>query len=516
MNVGDIVRQSATRFGDATALRCLSGDAEVAVTFEELHRRSNRVANGLIDHNIGFEDPVALLSHNSPEFLELFFATQKIGAIFTPINARSSLGDVEYILADADPDYLVVESELLESISGLTEELRDGDVEVIVVGQHEEFGDFDELRTADETMPDRAVDGETIDGYYYTSGHTAKPKGVIHTHEHRLFFCPGLIAEFGIRRSDVNLNPFPLFHSGPLFTALVPMLQFGIPTVLLRQFDPESVLSAIDRYSVTVFGGSPAMLDRVAQYDTLSDHDLSSIRFWWYSGAPMTDQVRERCVEAFGNSFSEIYGATEVGPPISVLPPDESGAYPGSCGTGLPNQQIRLVDPDGDADPTATVGPGETGELICKGSSVMEGYLNKPAETEDALVDGWFFTGDLAERDDDGYLHIEGRKDDMIISGGENIYPAEIENVLLESDKIEDVAVIGVPHERWGQTPKAYIATAAGIELSTADVERLCRESDLADFKRPREVVFVKKIPRNPGGGSVLKSQLEELDNEIL
>ncbi|WP_440009207.1 AMP-binding protein [Halomicrococcus sp. SG-WS-1] len=164
MNVGDIVTQSAARFGNATACRYLSGNDEAAVTFEELHRRSNRVANGLVDQDIGIEDPVALLSHNSPAFLELFFATQKIGAIFTPINARSSQGDIEYILSDAGPDYLMVESELLASISGLAEELRVGDDEVFVVGQHEEFGDFGERRMANETMADREIDGETVDG----------------------------------------------------------------------------------------------------------------------------------------------------------------------------------------------------------------------------------------------------------------------------------------------------------------------------------------------------------------
>lgn len=164
MNVGDIVTQSAARFGNATARRYRSGVDEAAVTFEEFHRRSDRVANGLMDHNIGLEDLVALLSHNSPAFLELFFATQKIETIFTPINARSSQGDVEYILSDADPDYFMVESELLESISGLAEELRVGDDEVFVDGQHKEFGDFGERRMPNKTTPDRETDGETVDG----------------------------------------------------------------------------------------------------------------------------------------------------------------------------------------------------------------------------------------------------------------------------------------------------------------------------------------------------------------
>jgi len=365
--------------------------------------------------------------------------------------------------------------------------------------------------SADNSDPDVDIDADTVDGYFYTSGHSGKPKGVIHTQGDRIFLNMNLLAELGIRRSDINLHPFPLFHSGPLHTSLVPFIQFGVPTVLMRSFDPERMLECIDEYEATVVGGAPAMLDELIRVGGVGEYDLDSVRFWWFSGAPLTETVRDRCIDLFGEEYSEIYGSTEVGPPISVLQPEEAPAHQGSCGTGLPNQTIRIVDPDA-GDPDETVPAGEPGEVIVNGESVMQGYLKRPDLTAEVLKDGWFFTGDIAVRDDD-YLFHKGRKDDMIITGGENVYPAEIENVLSEHPQISDVAVLGVPDERWGQTPKAFIVSTDGGSLTKADIKKYCKQSALANFKRPRRVAFVDEIPRNPGGGSILTEELLAIDD---
>jgi len=511
MNVGDILPQSADRFGDDLAVAHVSAAGTETLSFRELDVRTNRIANGFLDAGIGSGDAIALLAHNSVEFFEVFFASQKIGAPIVPINVRLDPGDMEYIFEDARPDCLVAESELLPAEP--FDALESDSIPVYVVG-----GDgrthraYDELNDASTDPPGIAVGNEAVDSYCYTSGSTGRPKGVVHRHSDRIFSNLNVVAEFGLRHDDVTVNPLPLFHSGPLYTAFVPFLQFGVPTITLREFDAERTLEAVEEWDATVLGGVPAQYNRMADAAEAGSYDLSSLRFWWVSGAPLTEELRTRCHETICDTHSIVYGATETGPPVSTLPPEESGERPGSCGTGHMGQQVRIVPPSGEPDPGHTVEPGETGELIVRGESVMDRYLNRPERTAAAFVDGWYFTGDIAYRDEDGYLYVEGRKDDMIISGGENIYPAEIEDALLEHPAVEDVAVLGVSHGEWGEAPKAFIVQSGSGTLEAADVEEYCRGSSLADYKRPREVAFVPEIPRNPSGGSVLKGELRSLE----
>jgi fatty-acyl-CoA synthase len=332
MDIGKLIRQSAERFGDNPAVWFIDEEREKTLSFEDIENRSNRIAHGLQSVGIGKGDCVALISHNSPEFLDTFFATQKLGAIITPVNARLTADEIEYILSDADPTIIVVESELLESKEGLSDRLEATESEMFVIGDSAAVGDsetyhpFTSLMSADSSDTDVDIDADTVDGYFYTSGHTGKPKGVIHTQGDRIFLNMNLLAELGIRRSDINLHPFPLFHSGPLHTSLVPFIQFGVPTVLMRSFDPERMLECIDEYEATVVGGAPAMLDELIRVGGVDEYDLDSVRFWWFSGAPLTETVRDRCIDLFGEEYSEIYGSTEVGPPISVLQPEEAPA----------------------------------------------------------------------------------------------------------------------------------------------------------------------------------------------
>ncbi|WP_435348626.1 class I adenylate-forming enzyme family protein [Haloarchaeobius sp. HRN-SO-5] len=511
MDMGQMLAQSAARFGDDLAVACLSADETRTRSFAALDQAANRVANGFLDHGVGFGDPVAVLSHNSIEFVETLFATQKIGAPVVPINVRFDAADVEHVLTDADPACLVAEPDLLAELDGIEDTVAARDVDVVTVGDHGEYHSYEDLADSSTTPPGITVGADAEDGYFYTSGSTGRPKGVVHTHSDRVFVNVNVVSEFGLRRDDVNCNPLPLFHSGPLYTGFMPFVQFGVPSIVLRRFDPELTLDAIEEWDVTVLGGVPAQYDRISKAAAESDSDLDSMRFWWVSGAPLTEELRDRCHETLCDTHSIVYGATEVGPPVSTLPPEESHERPGSCGTGHMGQEVRVVEPDGDPDPGATVDPGETGELVVEGESVMDRYLNLPEKTESVLVDGWYFTGDLARRDADGYLYVEGRKDDMIISGGENVYPSELENVLLGHPAVDDVAVLGVSHPEWGQTPKAFVVTEPDASLDADDVEQFCKESHLADYKRPREVAFVPEIPRNPSGGSVLKDELTSI-----
>lgn len=512
MDMGQMLAQSAARFGDDLAVACLSENETRTRSFAALDRAANRVANGFLDLGVGFGDPVAVLSHNSIEFVETLFATQKIGVPVTPINVRFDAADVEHVLTDADPTCLVAEPELLAELDGIEEVVRERDIDVVTVGDHSDYHTYEDLADSSTTPPGIMVSPDAEDGYFYTSGSTGRPKGVVHNHSDRVFVNINVVSELGLRHDDVNCNPLPLFHSGPLYTGFMPFVQFGVPSIILRQFGAELTLDAIEEWGVTVLGGVPAQYDRLSKAAAEDDYDLDSLRFWWVSGAPLTEELRDRCHETLCDTHSIVYGATEVGPPVSTLPPEESHERPDSCGTGHMGQEVRVVEPGGEPDPSATLNPGETGEIIVNGESVMDRYLNLPEKTDSVLVDGWYFTGDLARRDEDGYLYVEGRKDNMIISGGENIYPSEIENVLLGHPDIDDVTVFGVSHPEWGQTPKAFVVTVPDSELDAVDVEAFCKDSHLADYKRPRAVAFVPEIPRNPSGGSVLKAELESMD----
>jgi acyl-CoA synthetase (AMP-forming)/AMP-acid ligase II len=513
MDIGQMVEQSAARFGDSLAVACVAEDATRTHTFSSLDAASNRTANGFLDAGIGFGDPVAVLSHNSIAFVEAFFATQKTGARVTPINVRFDAADVKDVLDDTEPRCLLADPALLAGLDGIEAFLDDREIEVITTTDHPAYRDrrsYDDLTAASADPPGVGVGPEAVDGYFYTSGSSGRPKGVVHTHADRVLTNLNVIAEFGLRHNDVNCCPLPLFHAGPLYTGFVPFLQFGVPTVLLERFDPVRTLDAVAEWDVTVLGGVPAQYERLADTATNRDHDLDSLRFWWVSGAPLAETLRERCREELCGTHSIVYGATEVGPPASILPPEASAERPDSCGTGQMGQRVRIVNPDGANDPTAAVEPGKTGELVVRGETVMERYLHRPDETDAVLVDGWFFTGDLARRDAAGYLSIEGRTDDMITSGGENVYPAEIETVLRDHPAIEDIAVLGVDHDEWGRTPKAFVVASDGAAMDEAAIARYCLESRLADYKRPREVAFVQEIPRNPSGGSVLRGELRD------
>jgi long-chain acyl-CoA synthetase len=509
MDIGALVQQSAHRFGDDLALAVSSPEGIERHSFRSIDRASNRVANGLLTAGISPGEPVAILSHNSMPFFETFFATQKIGVPVVPINVRFDASDVEQVVEETRPAAVVVQPDLLAGLNGSDEIFDDADSKVFVTDEHDSYRAFAGLTDAAPDPPGIDVDETTVDGYFYTSGKTGRPKGVVHTHGDRVFTNANLIAEFGLRHSDVNVEPFPMFHSGPLYTGLTPFFQFGVPTILLERFDARQTLAAVDEFGGTVLGGAPTMLDRIAEAAADGRHDLDSLRFWWVSGAPLTAETRTRCQNRLCEQFSIVYGATEIGPPVSTLPPEKSDDHPGSCGTGHMGQRIRIVDTGGGRDPDATLEPGEAGELIVSGESVMDRYLNRPEKTEQVLVDDWYFTGDIARRDEDGYLSIEGRADDMIISGGENIYPSEVESVLQGHPEIQDVVVLGVEDEQWGQTPKAFVVTEA--DLDTETVVEFCRESELADYKRPRRVAFVDEIPRNPGGGSVLTGDLRAM-----
>lgn len=510
MDVGRLLACAAERFDDRPAVTVLEQDGEDnQCTYRELEDASRQLANGLLEKEIGFGDPVAILADTSLRFIQLYFAAQKIGAIPAPMNTRASTAEIEELLDLIDPAALIVDGGQLAERNGLR---PDGIRNVAIDDRSDSipsgWRSIEELTDHSRDPPGIEVGPDAVDGYFFTSGSSGTPKGVVHTHRDRVIGSLNVSAAFGIRYDDVHLMALPLFHAGPLFTGLLPFLTAGAHTVLQRSFDPRGVLEAISIFEATVVGGVPAQYGKLLDVEDHEKHDCSSVRFCWFSGAPMTDHRRERCQETFSTDLVNVYGSTEAGPPISI-------GIPGAgrdIGYGFALHRYRIVDPN-QGDPTAECPTGEPGELIVTGPSVMERYLDRPQLTAQRIVGEWLFTGDLAWRDEDGAIHIEGRKDETIISGGENIAPAEIEEILDRHPNVSDVAVIGMANDEWGEVPKAFVVTTDN-PLTEQEVIDFVQESELASFKRPREVAFVDEIPRNPSGGSVRVEELRALDED--
>lgn len=354
---------------------------------------------------------------------------------------------------------------------------------------------------APDTRSEAEVSEEDLCGIMYTSGTTGRPKGVMHRHRDMIEQSLIILAMMRLTPKDRGLVTAPMFHCAELHCAFLPRVHIGAGQVIMRQFDPKRVLKLVQEEKVTVFFAAPTMWNMLLQED-LSRYRLSSLRLGFYGGAPMAPALILRCREKLGIGLVQAYGMTEMGPAVTFLLEVEQITKAGSAGKPCLNHEVRVVRvKEGvPSDPEDVLKPGETGEILVRGSCMMKGYYRKEEETGKALHQGWYHTGDLGYLDEDGYLWVADRLDDMIISGGENIYPREVEDVLYEHPGVLDVAVLGEPDETWGERVVAYVVKKdPGV---TADeLERFCRQSEkLARYKRPREYRFVKQLPRNASG----------------
>jgi len=333
----------------------------------------------------------------------------------------------------------------------------------------------------------------------YTSGTTGRPKGVVRTHLAELFGSMNMTLECGFRHDDVMLDNSPLFHIAQLQLQFIPIVQIGATNVLTRGFDVDETLSVIGRERVTILHGVPTQLVMLVDAD-VSRYDLSSLRVGFFGGQTMADDITRKCAKLFPEYFANVYGSTEG----LVVTTCDYRRYPdklGSAGKAGVNMEVRIVDPDaGWDDPDRVMPPRQIGQLIARGPSLMKGYFNLPDKTAAVLRHGWYYSGDAAYTDEDGFIYVLGRTDHTIKSGGESIHPSEVENVLFEHPGIANAAVVGLPSRRWGQVVGAAVVRR-DRSIDAAAIERFCRESpNLADFKRPRVVLFVDDIPCNPTG----------------
>jgi len=479
------------------------------IGFREFDLRVNRFANALLEIGIRKGDIVCVYANNSPDALAAYFGIVKIGAIAGPINCWWQPPEIEYLLNDSRAVAAVVESCYISSI----EQIRPNCPHlktIIELGDDPkpEYPSFtglienntDTLRETDVGLEDDAF-------IFYTSGTTGAPKGVLLTHYNSLHAVASL--EEGLRQekgAEVALIFLPIFHVNAMFSCIAG-INGGVTIVLRQGFSASEFWELVERHSVTFWSAVPAIYNILLQTpETAEGRDLSSVKFGICGAAPMPVETFHKFEETFGIKIIEGYGLTEATVASAINPVDGKRKI-GSIGKALPGQQVQILDDDGIELP-----PGEVGELCVGGGNVMKGYLRRPEANADALRDGWLRTGDMAYMDDEGYFFIVDRKKEMIIRGGENIYPKEIDNLLFSHPKILEAAVVGVPDEIMGEEVKAFVVTKPGEAMTEEDVRDFCKEN-LASFKVPRYVEFIDELPKNIIG-KTLKKHLKQRHQE--
>lgn len=474
---------------------CLSFGNDT-IDFRELDGWSDRIAAFLEESGVRAGDRVAILSHNAPVCFALLFACAKISAIMMPLNWRLSAREIAGILADGEPALVLASDELAELLASR-------DVKPV------RLGTLDALPAAERS--DRRAEADAPALILYTSGTTGQPKGAVLSH--RALGYSARIAPFawGFDAGSVNLVAMPMFHIGGIGYGMMALTQGG-QTVLMRDSDPALLLAAMDRYQVTHAFFVPTVIQRLVELVEAGATPPRPLKLLVYGAAPIGEKLLRRAIAAFGCGFSHAYGMTESAGTIVSLPatdhdPDGPNAERlRSCGRAFPWVEIALVDPAS----SRAVSEGEIGEIRIRSPMLMDGYWRKPAETAAALdAEGWFHSGDAATRDADGYLFIRDRYKDMIVSGGENIYPAEIEHVLQAHPDVAEIVVIGVPHPKWGETPQACVVPAPGATIDEAALIAFARQH-LARYKCPTSVRVLEALPRN-ASGKVVKQELRVL-----
>ena len=497
INIGGVLTKRAFMTPDREALVCES----IRRTYRQLNDRTNRLANTMKALGVNHGDRVGLLALNEPEYLEMYFGLGKIGAILVPINHRLAGPEIVYILSDCEAKVLVFGKEFTEVVDSIRNHIPSKDLIAIFDDPPEWAKSYESLigEASDEEPEEEGGDDDTLT-ILYTSGTTGRPKGAQLTHTYYFWNSVNLLSTLGCDVGETTMIALPLFHIGALAGPPY-IVHGGGKTVLLRTLDPKRFLELIQEEKVNGFGSVPQLLDFLKLVPDFEKYDWSSIKVILVYAAPVPVALIKEYAAA-GIKVRQLYGLTECNT-ATVLDGENAIAKVGSCGKPFFHTEVRVVD-DNDQD----VGPEVKGEVLLRAPNVMKGYWNRPEDTEAALKDGWLHTGDVGRLDEEGFLYIMDRKKDMIISGGENIYPAEIEDSLRHNPKILDVGVIGYPHEKWGEAVMAVVAVKEGEELTEAELLEWCK-GKIGKFKIPKKVVFTKAIPRTPTG-KILKRVLRE------
>ncbi|MBT8212117.1 MAG: long-chain fatty acid--CoA ligase [Acidimicrobiia bacterium] len=490
--VTDWLAKRADLSPDRVALVEWASGAEVS--FRQWNERVNRTANYLLGLGVGKGDRVSVYSENRQEFLDLFFATGKIGAILHNLNWRLTVAELQGIIADAEPTVLFYSSEWADNVAALRPSfttIKD------VVAFDEPTGTDGSFSERDGAPADAPPDpGLTMNdpwGIYYTGGTTGLPKGAILTHGNITWNSINTISSWGLHSGHTAPLQLPFFHVGGPNIFMMPLIHTGGTTILCREFDLDETFDLIERGGITHYVGVPTMYQMLQSHERWDTADFSRLELVISGGAPCPLPIKQK-FWARGIDFKVGYGLTEATGNNFWLPRDKVRDKPDSVGFPLMHIDMKIVDPEGTA-----VGPTEAGELLIRGPHITPGYWNRPDATAETIVDGWLHTGDLATRDPDGFFEIIGRSKDMFISGGENVYPAEVESVMLEYPGVAEAALVGIPDDKWGEVGRAFLVLDTETELdTTAFVDWL--EERMAKYKLPRSVAVIDELPKTAIG----------------
>jgi fatty-acyl-CoA synthase len=472
-------------------------------TYGEFAHKIRRLARLLKQSGVCIGDRVAFLGFNQPAFLETMLATISLGAVFVPLNFRLTGQELKFIINDAGVHTLITDATLSETINDVRSELPCRHY-FSVEGGCENFNDLETAISQLEPLENTVFcDAHTTLLIMYTSGTTGLPKGAMLSHGNIIWNNVNASYAFGSARGDVALTAAPLFHIGGLNVMTIATLQAGNPLVLLRHFDPAATLDAISEHGVTHMFGAPAMFLFMSQHPSFGSADLSSVKMFIVGGGPVPEPLIRLYGER-GITFCQGYGLTETSPFSAFLGPERCLDKIGSAGLPPVMSDLRIVDSQ-----NQPVAAGERGEVCCKGPNIMKGYWNRPEASAEAIdAEGWFHSGDIGYLDEEGYLYICDRVKDMVISGGENVYPAEVESVLYQHPDIAEVAVIGLPDPKWGEAVTAVVALNPNTSLTLESLREFATPL-LARYKLPLGLHIVDQLPRNPAG-KVLKFKLRE------
>jgi len=507
MNIATIMNQRVEEIGN----KILMVFEEKEITNIQLNEQGRRLGNGLKSFGVKRGDHVAVCMPNCPEVWITFQAIWQAGAAIAPIMFLLSNEEIHYILKDSDTKIIITHIELIDKIEEARKGIENIEKVIVVGGKNgEDKIDFHGLISRSPIMEKAEdLDDDEVALMIYTSGTTGRPKGVMLTHGNLYFNFTATIGDFentqDLNQYGASILCLPLAHGFGVFVMNAALLSGNKKEryILMRWFDPEEIFKLIEKHRATNFFGVPTMYRVLLNHPTINQYDLSSLDICSIASAPVPDELYDAFTSKFKCKMQEVYGLTEAVAVVTFSRADMP-RKPGSSGLPLPGVQISIVD-----DEDGKLLPFEQGEIVVKGPNVMKGYYKKPEETNEALRNGWLHTGDIGYLDDEGYLYVTDRKKDMLIKGGYNIYPSEIETYILEHHAVNDAAVIGIPHEKYGEDIMAFVVLMDGEKLSEEELNNYIK-SRISKFKAPSRIKFIGNLPKNLVG-KIQKQELRKM-----
>ena len=495
-SLGGFAQQQARRFGDTPLF--FSGDE--AVSYRGYDERTDRLAGGLARLGLGQGDRMAVLLPNGLPILEAYMGAAKVGAASVPLNPMFTPREIEYVVNHSRAKVMMASPRDAERVQAIRDRLPS--LAHVVVAGEAVAGTlpYTQVASAAPLEVTAPVDGDDVAMIAYTSGTTGHPKGAMLTHAGLLDNAAAVVEAVGFRGADRSLCILPLFHVFAIAFDYLQMMTVGASSVIVERFDAGVALRLIERHRATVLVGVPTMFIYILRHPDRQRHDLSSLRIGDTGGGPVPTALKTEYERDIGMVLLESYGLTEASPVVTIERPGLTRRE-GACGLTLPGMETKVVDAKGQEVP-----PGELGEMLVRGPNVMKGYFEMPEATTRTIVDGWLHTGDLMRKNADGHVYMVDRLKHMIICGGYNIYPKEIENVLHDHPAVLECAVVGVPDEDKGEIPKACIVLREATQATEAEIKQFCRES-LAAYKVPRVVQFLASLPKT-ATGKIRKGEL--------